>query len=136
MEIPTLEFLSMIERRFAVSYPKPFKDFCENARTFDPLADFPNLSRGRFVCDLETMLAVNQCIGTGQWSDFERAGAVKVRPKDGRKLWGGILPIFFEGTDIYGYYYPKPDDHRIYVWSVHCIVHTYPDLAGWLTEYS
>mgnify|MGYP001225743869 CR=1 FL=1 len=132
MIVPSSGFLREVERLFSVSYPAPFRQFCERFARENILDAYPDITRGQFITDLETLKAVNSRIGFEQWSDLERAVAGKVHPKDGMRLWGEILPVNFDADFVYGYYYSEPENSSVYVWSVHCIVHAYPDLENWL----
>lgn len=132
MIVPSADYLQEVERHFAVSYPRSFWDFCATYARQNIQETYPAIARGSFITDCETLKTVNARIGFQQWSDLERAIAGKIHPKDGMRLWGELLPIYVDADCIYGFYHPEPHNSGVYVWSVHCIVHGYPDLDRWL----
>jgi len=134
VKVPSLAFLSEVEKLFSVSYPQAFKDFCEKYSTLNLANTYPNITNGHFICDIETLKKINIRVGEEQWHDYERAIAGKTHFKNGLKLWGDILPIYYNEIDIFGYLYNEPDNYSIQVWSVHCIVHSYNDLDTWLKD--
>ena len=128
---------------FQVVVPKAFRDFCRAHATRDPTAEYRGLRRGTFITDLATLVAINAQIGHEEWGDYERIIAGKEHPKSGERLWGGLLPFYFEhekkrrkskklARDIYGFSVDPPDGEKVFVWSVHTTVHAYPTLGAWL----
>jgi hypothetical protein len=136
MIVPGTDFLREVEKLFAVSYPRPFREFCERYARQNILEAYPAITLGKFITGLESLKTVNARIGFEQRSGLERAIAGEIYPKDGMKLLGEILPIYFDADDIYGYYCPEPENYKVYVWSVHCIVHAFPDLESWLAGFA
>ena len=141
--LPSEAFLEEIERAFLVAFPPAFHSFCRRAVEAEK---YPGLRRGKFVTDVATIEAINRQIGEEQWGDYERIIAGKEHPKSGRRLWGGLLPFYFESPKtkrrnaklarvIYGFAADEPGSERVLVWSVHCIVHDFPTFDTWLGEY-
>ena len=59
MNIPTLQFISEVERVFSVCYPKSFKKFCNGYHDKNILAIYPNITKGQFITDIETLKNIN-----------------------------------------------------------------------------
>ena len=87
-----------------------------------------------FISDIETFWSVNVRVGEQQWGDYERAIIGKTHPKDKNRLWGEILPFFFNDHDVFGFS-PDGSSDRVYVWSVHTIVGSYPSLSAFTEAY-
>jgi hypothetical protein len=137
MIVPTTGFLSEVENLFLVFYPKTYKDFCDMYRNQNIIDDYPKIINGSFINDLGTLKMINSRIGNEQWKDYELAIAGKSYPKEGTKLWGEILPFYYDKDKvIYGFNYKNSTDDKIYAWSVHCVVHVYSDFNSWLVCYS
>ncbi|MBK9578108.1 MAG: hypothetical protein IPK50_09500 [Fibrobacterota bacterium] len=130
---PDINYISEAERMLSVSYPVAFKEFCKENHETNILNEYPNLSNGKFIANLCELKTINSRIGNDQWRDYEQAIAGKTHQKDGMKLWGDILPIYiYDDKNVSGFNFNDPNDIRIYVWSVHCLVHDYSDLYDWL----
>jgi hypothetical protein len=142
--LPSEAFLLEVERAFSVTFPRAFHAFC---RSPDRAEKFSGLRRGVFIIDLVTLEECNRQVGSEEWGDYERIIAGKEHPKRGDRLWGGLLPFYFEppkvkrrrkqklARHIYGFDADAPGSERVLVWSVHCIVGAYPTLQAWLDEY-
>lgn len=128
MRIPTIQFISEVENVFSVCYPESFKTFCHEYASKDIVLTYPKITEGQFIHNVETLKTVNTRIGHEQWADYENAIAGNVHPKRGDRLWGDLLPIYVHGNCIYGFYVQEPTDENVYVWSVHSVVHAYPNL--------
>lgn len=133
MIIPSLEFLESMEKKFHVKYPKTYKVFCSKYRNENILDKYPNLIKGNFITDVSTMRSINEKIGQEQWSDYETAIAGKIHKKDGNKLWGELLPIYYNDL-VYGFNCLDDNDEAVYVWSTHCVVHSYRDIDEWIVD--
>ena len=108
----------------------------------------PAPRNGKFVTSREQLVLLNSAIGEEQWGDLERAFAGKTQPKDGNKLWGGLLPFWYEtsrrarksplgrraGNIVLGFDVDAPLSDRVLVWSVHTLVHDYPNVRAWLDD--
>jgi hypothetical protein len=91
---------------------------------------------------------LNSAVGAEEWGDLERAVAKQARAKDGSKFWGGILPFRSAtspretratlgrraGDIVLGFDVEAPMSDRVLVWSVHTIVHDYPNVLAWLSD--
>jgi hypothetical protein len=56
MIVPTIDFLSEVENLFSVSYPGPFREFCEHYARQNILDAYPALVQGKFITGLEGWL--------------------------------------------------------------------------------
>jgi ribosomal protein L44E len=97
-ELPTVEFVGEIEKKFKVNYPENIKNFCKNC-TNHKSANI-KIPHGKFITELDELQKINSQIGAEQWSDYEKAITGNIKPKSGNKLWGDILPIFYDVHDI------------------------------------
>jgi hypothetical protein len=102
----------------------------------------------RFVASREVLIALNAAVGAEEWGDLERAIAKTTHEKTGTKLWGGILPFWFEtsprkrtsplarktGDLVLGFDVEAPMSDTVLVWSVHTLVHSYPNVTAWLDD--
>jgi hypothetical protein len=141
--LPSEAFLSEVERAFSVTFPKAFHAFCRDPGRAEK---YSGLRRGAFIADHAALEACNRQIGSEEWGDYERIIAGKEHPKRGDRLWGGLLPFYFESPKvkrrrnpkiarhIYGFDASEPGSEKVFVWSVHCIVGGYPTLEAWLAE--
>jgi hypothetical protein len=144
--LPELAFLREVQERFSVALPDVFIDFCRRFAGVDVLATFPRLRRGAFLVDFPTFEAINSQIGAEEWGDYERIIGGKEHPKSGLRLWGGLVPFYYEkpknkrrrnaalAASVYGFPRDKPKSAEVLVWSVHTIVHGYPSFDAWLDE--
>jgi hypothetical protein len=144
--VPGLEFLREVEERFSVALPQVFLDFCHQYSETDVAVPFPRLRRGAFLVDFSTFEAINRQIGGEEWNDYERILTGKTRPKSGLRLWGGLVPFYYDepknkrrrgaalAETIYGFPSDKPGSAEVRVWSVHTIVHVYASFDAWLDE--
>jgi hypothetical protein len=130
--IPTSEFLKTVEDAFAVTYPEEFKRFCRVCSRAKPSAQAVLASEVVFICDLDTLHAVNVRVGEEQWGDYEQAIAGRRHPKNGNRLWGGILPFATQDDCVFGFNLKRPQSDQVLVWSIHTIVFAYPSLALFL----
>jgi len=158
MRVPTTEFLDDIERRYSVKYPEQYREFCALLKDSGLQSTVYGSSNVDFISDLETFWSVNVRVGEQQWGDYERAIAGKEHPKDKNRLWGGILPFFDNDDDgdvfgfsadgssvrvctyddngnALGFSFDGDSGDRVYVWSVHTIVHVYPSLSAFVEDY-
>lgn len=126
MNVPAAGFLDDVERLYAVRYPRQYRALCAQLAGID----IQDTGCARFITDIETFWAVNTRVGEQQWGDYERAIAGKEHPKDKNRLWGGILPFFFDDVDVFGFSDDGSTEDQVHVWSVHTIVHTYPSLSA------
>jgi hypothetical protein len=146
---PSLPFLASVERAFSVVFPEAFQSFCRRHEAESAIARYPGLRRGSFITDMETLQAINRQIGSEEWGDYERIIAGREHPKSGERLWGGLLPFFFESKRrrkqrrgsklavlIYGFPTDDPGSSKVLVWSVHCVVNAYPTFDAWLDTYN
>ena len=131
MILPKTEYLKSVEKLFCVCYPVSFYEFCEK-NTDNSFENYHDLSEGQFINNIETLIKVNELIGYEQWADYEKAIAGKIHPKDGKRLWGELLPVYFNNGIIYGYKYNEPYNQSVYVWSTHSIVYEYKDINDWI----
>ena len=144
--LPDLAFLREVEERFSVVLPQAFIDFCRQYAGPDLLASFPGLRRGAFLVDLPTFEAISSQIGAEEWGDYERILGGKEQPKSGLRLWGGLVPFYYDeptnkrrrsaplASSVYGFPSDKQKSAQVLVWSVHTIVHSYPSFEAWLEE--
>jgi hypothetical protein len=132
---PSINFISKVEGLFSVLYPESFKIFCREYESKNILLTYPSIGEGQFIKDLDTLKKINSRIGAEEWGDYESAIAGKLHPKDGMKLWGGLLPIYFDDGNIFGFDFKNRSSEKIFVWSIHCIVYSYPNLESWLKTY-
>ena len=130
VKVPTLEFLEEVERLYAVKFPAEYRAFCVRFQGVELQAISGGTRPVGFITDLDTFRAVNTGVGEGQWGDLERAIVGKEHPKDGHRLWGAIVPFFFDGTDVYAFSEDGSEGEKVLVWAVHCIVHAYPSLLA------
>jgi hypothetical protein len=124
------------EHTFSISYPESYKAFCREYETKDAVSVYRHLGNGRFISDLETLIRINARIGEEQWGDYELAILGERHSKSGLSFWGGLLPFFFYtiNTDVLGFSLEETDSDVVYVWNVHCIVHSFPSFENWLTR--
>lgn len=121
--VPEPVFLDSVERLFSARYPSEFRLLC---RTGGGTMSASLLTAGvKFICDLDSLRAVNSEIGEGEWGDLETALSVSRHPRDGNRLWGGILPFAARGDCVFGFDAGQPGSDRVLVWSVHTVVHAY-----------
>ncbi|MBI4680996.1 MAG: hypothetical protein HY753_07285 [Nitrospirae bacterium] len=135
MKIPTIEFLNTVEKLYTVQYPVQFKSFCTENKKRKVLFTNPVPPESHFICDIDTLKSINTRIGKGEWGDYEQAIIGKTHPKDGNRLWGEILPFFYDESCVFGFDYRKQSGDEVYVWSVHRIVHVYLSFSTWLNNY-
>lgn len=132
--IPTIAFLESVEQHFHLKYPQEFTEFCRNGGTPEtPLAAW-RAAGVTFVCDLESLRMTNVQVGEGQWGDYEQAIAGRLHPKDGNRLWGGILPFAIRDTVIFGFDSERTQGGRVLAWSVHTIVYEYPTFGSFCAD--
>jgi len=132
--IPTIAFLESVERHFSVRYPEQFKTFCSQGGSPEASVAALRAARVEFICDLDRLRTVNVKVGEEQWGDYEVAIAGRRHPKDGGRLWGGMLPFATGGEDVFGFDCERPQSDRVLVWAAHTIVHEYPSLASFCAE--
>ncbi len=125
--LPSVAFLHEMERLFSTRFPAEYVNFCAGVGSGVHVSP---LSGGQFITDLEVFKAINARVGEEQWADYERAIAGRQHSKDGNRLWGGLLPFYFDADDIYGFSAEDNSDEQVYVWSGHTIVHAYPSWAA------
>lgn len=130
MKVPTTEFLDSIECLYTVKYPRQYRELCAQLNGIDIQCSGCGVGSAHFITDIETFWAVNTRVGEQQWGDYERAIAGKEHPKDKNKLWGQILPFFFDDHDVFGFSDDGSTADQVHVWSVHTIVHSYPSLSA------
>jgi len=148
-ELPDESFLDMVEREFDVLYPDTFRALLRAWRGGSArVPPLPSARSGRFVTAREVLIELNAAIGAEEWGDLERAVASKPSAKDGTRFWGGIVPFWFAtstrerksslgrraGDIIVGFDVEAPMDDKVLVWSVHTVVHAYPDVLAWLGD--
>lgn len=143
---PRIEFLREVGERFNVTLPGVYIDFCERHAGTDLTVTFPRLRRGAFLVDFPTFEAINSQLGAEEWGDYERILTSKQHPKSGLRLWGGLVPFYYDeprnkrrrnaalAESVYGFPSDEPKSAEVLVWSVHTIVHGYPSFEAWLDE--
>lgn len=132
ISLPSVAFLHDVERLFSTRFPAEYVKFCAGFESGSAIANIPALSGGRFITDLEMLKTLNVKIGKEQWGDYEQAIVATQHPKDSNRLWGGLLPFYFDAEDIYGFSAENDGDEQVYVWSVHTVVHAYPSWAAFV----
>ena len=130
MKVPAAEFLDNIERLYSVRYPQQYRKLCTQLTDIDIQGNACGAGSAHFITDIETFWAVNTRVGKQQWGDYERAIAGKERPKDRNRLWGTILPFFFDDHCVFGFSADGSTEDQVHVWRVHTIVHSYPSLSA------
>jgi hypothetical protein len=148
-ELPDEPFLVAVERELDVLYPDSFRALLRAWRSGSAGVTPPPPARhGSFVTSREELVALNSAIGTEEWGDLERAVAKTTHAKDGTRFWGGLLPFWFAtsgrksrsslgrraGDIVVGFDVEAPMSDRVLVWSVHTVVHGYPDVLAWLDD--
>jgi hypothetical protein len=131
LRVPTAEFLDNIERRYVAKYPRQYRELCAQLDGID-IQGTDCGGGAHFITDIEMFWAVNTRVGEQQWGDYERAIAGKGHRKDKNKLWGQILPFFFDADCVFGFSGDGSTDDQVHVWSVHTIVHSYPSLSAFM----
>ena len=130
MRVPATEFLDKIERFYSVKYPRQYRELCAQLKNADLQNTGCRSVGADFISDIETFWSANIKVGEGQWGDWERAIVGKERPKDKNRLWGEILPFFFDEKCIFGFSTDANFGDQVYVWSIHTIVYVYPSLSA------
>lgn len=132
MKSPTPQFLDNIESLYAIKYPKQYRELCVQFSGLDIQGTDCAVGSAHFITDIETFRAVNNRVGEQQWGDYERAIAKQEHPKDKNKLWGNLLPFFFDDHCIFGFSDDGSTNDQVHVWSIHTIVHSYPSLLAFI----
>ena len=139
--LPAVSFLDQVETTFSVIYPDSFRECCRRLAGQNLASLYSTVKCGRFVTNMDTLCLINKALGEEEWGDYEQAIAGRRHDKDGTKLWGGLIPVFYEtsndrelplgrrsGDSIYGFDKDDPLKQQLLVWSVHCIVGEEPDI--------